>query len=263
MNYGLQGKIALVTAASQGLGCASALQLAREGCDLAICSRNDRAITAAAEKIRRETGRKVLAVPADVRRAEDIQRLIDAAMTAYGRVDILVSNTGGPPPATFAEANDQMWQEAFENLLLSAVRLSRGVLPSMEKAGWGRIIYITSGSVKQPIPNLILSNSLRAAITGMAKTLSGEVARYGITVNCVAPGRISTERVKSLDEDKAHRTGTSPEEVQAAMAAAIPAGRYGTPEEFGSAVAFLASSAAAYITGTTLVVDGGSINTLL
>lgn len=263
MDYGLKGKIALVTAASRGLGYASALQLAREGCDLAICSRSESAISAAAEQIRRETGCRVLAVAADVRRADDIQRLLDAALAEYGGVDILVSNTGGPPPGRFSDVDDQDWQEAFENLLLSAVRLSRGVLPSMRLRGGGRIIYITSGSVKQPIPTLILSNALRAAVTGMAKTLATEVAKEGITVNCVAPGRISTERIISLDMDAAQRTGKPFEQVQAETAAAIPAGRYGTPEEFGSAVAFLASSAAAYITGTTLLVDGGNVNTLV
>ncbi|HEY8345740.1 MAG TPA: SDR family oxidoreductase [Symbiobacteriaceae bacterium] len=263
MDYGLQGKIALVTAASRGLGRATALALAREGCDLAICSRDEAAINEAAEAIRKETGRRVLAMVADVRRAEDIQRLVDATLAEYGGVDILVSNTGGPPPGQFQDFDDQAWQEAFENLLLSAVRLTRAVLPSMRARGGGRIIYITSGSVKQPIPNLILSNSLRAAVTGMMKTLSAEVARDGITVNCVAPGRIDTERVRSLDENTARRTGKDPAQVRAETAAQIPAGRYGTPEEFGNAVAFLCSQAASYITGVTLLVDGGAVNTLV
>lgn len=263
MEYGLQGRIALVTAASKGLGRASALALAREGCDLAICSRDEAAVSAAAEAIRQETGRRVLAMAADMSRADDIQRLIAATMAEYGGVDVLVSNTGGPAPGQFQDFDDQAWQGAFESLLLSAVRLTRAVLPSMRARGGGRILYITSGAVKQPIPNLILSNSLRAAVTGMMKTLSAEVARDGITVNCVAPGRIDTERVRSLDENAARRTGKEAVQVRAESAARIPAGRYGTPEEFGNAVAFLASGTASYITGTTLVVDGGNVNTLL
>lgn len=262
MQFGLNGKIAWVTAASKGLGYASALGLAREGCDLAICSRDEAAIAQAAEAIRQETGRNVLAITADVTRKEDLDRFVAGAMERYGGVDILVSNTGGPPAGMFMDFDDQAWQGAFESLLLPAVRLSRAAIPSMKERGFGRILYITSGAVKQPIPNLILSNSLRSAVTGMMKTLSAQVGRDGITVNCVAPGRIHTDRIDSLDTITATAGGKSVDEVRADFAARIPAGRYGTPEEFGNVVVFLASQAASYVTGSTVVVDGGHINTL-
>jgi 3-oxoacyl-[acyl-carrier protein] reductase len=263
MQTGLAGKVALVTAASKGLGFASAMALAREGCDLAIASRSEESIQSAAEAIRSATGRRVVALAADVSRAAGVQQILDATLAAYGGVDILVSNTGGPPPGQFMDFDDAAWQAAFDNLLMSAVRLSRGVIPSMKARGGGRILYITSGAVKQPAPQLVLSNSLRAAVTGMAKTLSAQVARDNITVNTVAPGRIDTERVQFLDSDTAAKTGRNPAAVQAEQASRIPLGRYGTPEEFANAVLFLASDAAAYITGVTLQVDGGQITSLL
>lgn len=262
MQYGLAGKVALVTAASKGLGYASAMGLAREGCDLAICSRDLAAVESAAEQIRRATGRKVLALQADVSQAADVERILQATFAEYGGVDILVSNTGGPPTGQFMEFDDAAWQKAFDNLLMSAVRLTRGVIPAMKARGGGRLIYITSGSVKQPIPALILSNSLRSAVTGMMKTLAAQVAKDQITCNCVAPGRIETERIGWLDSDTAGRTGRTADAVKADWESRIPAGRYGTPEEFANAVVFLAGQAASYITGSTLVVDGGHINTL-
>jgi len=263
MEYGLTGKIALVTAASKGLGRASALGLAREGCDLTICGRDQTSVDAAAAAIRAETGRRVLAVAADVSRAADVERVVKATLEAYGGVDILVSNTGGPPAGMFMDIGDAAWQGAFESLLMSAVRLSRAVIPSMQARGGGRIIYITSGAVKQPILNLVLSNSLRAGVTGLMKTLAAQVAKDRITVNCVAPGRIQTERVEFLDNVAAKNTGKAVEAIRAESAARIPMGRYGDAEEFGAGVVFLASAAASYVTGTTLMVDGGLINTLL
>ncbi len=263
MQFGLDGKVALVTAASKGLGRASAMALAREGCDLAICSRREHAIAAVAEEIRQETGRKVLAVAADLSKKEDVDRLLGATMAEYGRVDVLVSNTGGPPAGLFTDFDDDAWAAAFESLLMPAVRLTRAVLPGMQQRGWGRILYITSGSVKQPIPTLILSNAFRSGITAMMKTLSHQVAKEGITVNCVAPGRIDTERVRQLDEGLAARTGKDVAAVRAGWEAQIPAGRYGTPEEFAKVIAFLASEGASYVTGSTIVVDGGHINTLV
>lgn len=262
MQFGLTGKIAWVTAASKGLGYASALSLAREGVDLAICSRDEAAIAQAAERIRQETGRSVLSVQADVTRKEDLDRFAQLAMERYGGVDILVANTGGPPAGQFMDFDDAAWQSAFDSLLMPAVRLSRAVIPSMKERGFGRILYVTSGSVKQPIPNLILSNSLRAAVTGLMKSISAQVGTHGITVNCVAPGRVHTDRIDSLDSIAARATGKSIEEVRTESAAKIPVGRYGAPEEFGNAVAFLASQAASYITGSTLNVDGGHINAL-
>lgn len=262
MQFGLNGKVAWITAASKGLGYASALGLAREGCDLAICSRDEAAIHQAAETIRQETGRDVLAVQADLSRKEDLDRFVQTAMERYGGVDILLSNTGGPPAGMFMDFDDAAWQGAFDSLLLPAVRLSRAVIPSMKARGGGRILFITSGAVKQPIPNLILSNSLRAAVTGMMKTLSAQVARDGITANCVAPGMVHTDRIDALDAILAKSTARSIEEARAEREGRIPMGRYGDPEEFGNAVVFLASQAASYITGSTLLVDGGVINTL-
>lgn len=257
MEFGLRDRVAWVTAASKGLGFASAMALAREGCDLAICSRSDDAIAAAAECIRRETGRKVLALAADVTRKEDLDRFVAAALNEYQRVDVVVSNTGGPPAGGFLDFDDDAWEGAFHSLLMPAVRLSRAAIPSMRERGYGRLIYITSSGVKEPIPNLILSNSLRAAVTNMMKSLAREVAPFGITVNTVAPGRIHTDRVDSLDEGMAARTGKTIEEVRREHFGRIPAGRYGRPEEFGQIVAFLASEAAGYITGSAIQVDGG------
>ncbi|WP_374713144.1 SDR family oxidoreductase [Symbiobacterium terraclitae] len=262
MDLGLTGKIAWVTAASTGLGYASALALAREGCDLAICSRSEEAISSAAGRIRQETGRKVLAMAADVSRKEDLERFVAAALAEYGGVDIVVSNTGGPPAGGFLDFDDDAWVNAFNSLLMPAVRLSRAALPSMKERGFGRIIYITSSGVKQPIQNLILSNALRAAVTNMMKSLATEVAPLGITVNCVAPGRIHTDRVDSLDQGAAARSGKSLEEVRREAASRIPVGRYGRPEEFGRAVAFLASEAASYITGSAWQLDGGMVGSL-
>lgn len=263
MAQGLEGKIALVTAASRGLGRASAEALARAGCELVICGRDQASVERAADEIRRATGRSVLPVAADLGRAEDLQRVVEAAMAAHGRVDVLVSNTGGPPPGPFMGFDDAAWQSAFDTLLMPAVRLARSVVPGMKERTWGRILFITSSAVKQPIPALVLSNSLRAAVTAMAKTLAGQVAKDGITVNCVAPGRIFTDRVRFLDGEAAKGSGRSMDDIQAEQAARIPAGRYGEPREFGEAVAFLASPGASYITGSTLAVDGGAISSLL
>jgi 3-oxoacyl-[acyl-carrier protein] reductase len=263
MQSGLEGKIALVTAASKGLGKASALALAREGCSLAICSRDADTIEWTAAEIRAETGRPVLAMQADLTHPNEIDQLVAATLKAYGRIDILVSNTGGPPPGRFTDVEDTDWQRAFDSLLMPAVRLTRAVLPGMQAQGSGRILYITSGSVKQPIPNLILSNALRAAVTAMMKTLATQVAGQGITANCVAPGRIDTDRVQELDTLVAAKTGETVDQVRLASSARIPAGRYGRPAEFANAILFLASEAASYITGTTMVVDGGQISTLL
>jgi len=263
MGQALDGRVALVTAASRGLGRASAEALAAAGCDLVICSRDRASVERAAEEIRRTTGRQVLPVAADLGRAGDVQAVLEAALSTHGRVDVLVSNTGGPQPGPFMGFDDAAWQGAFDSLLMPAVRLARGVVPGMQAQGWGRILFVTSSAVKQPIPALVLSNSLRAAVTAMAKTLAGQVARDGITVNCVAPGRILTDRVRFLDGEAAKGSGRTLEEVQTEQATRIPAGRYGEPREFGEAVAFLASPGAAYITGSTLAVDGGIISSLL
>lgn len=259
MELGLRGKVAMVAAASQGLGKAVALAFAREGANLAICSRNQAALESVAAAAR-EHGVDVLAVPADVTRAEEIQKFVEQAVAHFGGVDILVTNAGGPPAGTFQDfADDAPWQAAFELTLMSAVRLIRGVLPSMRARGGGAIIVMTSSSIKVPIPNLILSNVFRAGVAALAKTLAEELAPLNIRVNNVLPGRIATERLLYLDQVNAERAGVSVEEIRQRTMAQIPMGRYGDPEEFANAVVFLASERASYITGASLQVDGGYI----
>ncbi|MCX2727995.1 SDR family oxidoreductase [Thermomicrobium sp. 4228-Ro] len=259
MDLGLRGKVAMVAAASQGLGKAVALGFAREGANLAICSRNQAALEAVAAEAR-SFGVDVLAVPADLTRAEDIAKFVEKSIAHFGGIDILVTNAGGPPAGTFQDfADDAPWQGAFELTLLSAVRLIRGVLPSMRARGGGAIIVMTSSSIKIPIPNLILSNVFRAGVAALAKTLAEELAPYNIRVNNVLPGRIATERLLYLDQVNAERAGVSVEEMRQRTIAQIPMGRYGDPEEFANAVVFLASERASYITGASLQVDGGYI----
>ena len=259
MDLGLRGKVAMVAAASQGLGKAVALGFAREGANLAICSRNRAALEAVAEEARAH-GVNVLAIPADVTRAEDITAFVERTVAHFGGVDILVTNAGGPPAGTFQDfPDDAPWQAAFELTLLSAVRLIRGVLPSMRARGGGSIVVMTSSSIKVPIPNLILSNVFRAGVAALAKTLAEEFAPNNIRVNNVLPGRIATERLLYLDRVTAERLGVDPETVRQRVIATIPLGRYGDPEEFANAVVFLASERASYISGASLQVDGGYI----
>jgi len=258
----MAGNVAIVAAASGGLGKAIALRLAERGADVVVCSRDERRIEAAAEEIRDATGRTVLAVAADVSRAEDITRVIERALAIRGRIDTLVTNAGGPPSGSFEDFDDAAWLSAHEINLLSVVRFVRGVLPTMKSQRSGSIVNVISTSVKQPLPGLILSNTYRSAVVGMAKTVAEEMAPYGVRVNNIAPGRIDTERVRSLDAIKAERTGVSLEEAKRQSAAAIPLGRYGEPREFANVAAFLASSEASYLTGVTLQVDGGLVRTL-
>ncbi len=257
MNLGLQGKVALVTAASRGLGRAVALELAREGARVAICARQEGPLEEAAAAIRRDTGAEVIAVPADVADPQGVERVVEATLFRFGQIDILVTNAGGPPPGRFLDFTPADWEAAVQLTLMSVVRLCYAVVPSMRARKSGSIVAMTSVSVKQPLPNLILSNSLRMAVVGMVKTLADELAPDGIRVNAVCPGWTKTERVEQLLRDRAARNGTSVEEEEAKITAAIPLGRMATPEEFARAVAFLASPAASYITGISLLVDGG------
>lgn len=263
MDLGIEGKSALVAASSRGLGRAAAEELAAEGADLTICARGEETLEAARREIESTHGVRVTAVPADLSTPEGVDRMVEGALEAHGRVDILVTNTGGPPPGPFEAHGRETWRDAYQNLLEGAMAMIRGVLPGMKEAGWGRILTVTSIAVKQPVDGLILSNSLRAAVTGMARTLANEVAPHGITVNNVMPGYTRTDRTEGLARETAAERDTVPEKIVAGWEAEIPAGRLAEPEEFAALVAFLASERAGYITGTSIPVDGGWIRSLL
>lgn len=258
MEFGLRGKRAIVMAASRGLGYASALGLAREGCKLIVCSRDQGRIEAAAAAITKETNAEVKALVADVSSASEAKRLVDAAVSAYGGLEIVVHNAGGPPAGETLQMTEEQWQKAFEQNLLSFTRIVGAAAPEMKKAGYGRVITIASSSIKQPIPNLALSNALRAGVWGIAKTLSRELAPQGILVNVIAPGRIDTERIAELDQANATKSGKSIEDVRKASVGSIPLGRLGRPEELANLVVFLASQAGSYITGQAITVDGAA-----
>jgi 3-oxoacyl-[acyl-carrier protein] reductase len=262
MDFGLSGRVALVAAASRGIGFAAARELAREGARVFICSRDESQAREAAEKIRAETGAEVTGLGADVTSDEEMEKFVNAAREATGRVDICVTNAGGPPAATFDRTDMEMFRKAFELNALSAIRLAYLVVPAMREQKWGRLINITSISVKQPIDGLLLSNTVRAGLTGWAKTLSSEIAVDNVTVNNVAPGYTLTERQEELAEARSLTTGKSKEELIAGWADQIPMRRLASAEEIGAAVAFLASERASYITGVTLQVDGGWVRGL-
>jgi len=262
MDLGLKNKVALVAASSQGLGRAVAEELAAEGASLVLCARDSRTLAETAASIAEKTNAHVLAVPADVTVAEDIKRLVDAGNERFGRIDILVTNAGGPPAGRFEQLTHEQWENAIRLTLLSAVELTRQVLPGMKGRRWGRIINITSIAVKQPVENLLLSNSLRAGLTGFARTLANEVAADGITVNNVLPGYTRTERLDELADMMAEKQGISPNEFRGKWEKEIPMARLGEPREFAAMVTFLASERASYITGTSIQVDGGWIRSL-
>jgi len=262
VELGLGGKVALVAASSRGLGYAIANELAAEGAAVVMCARDEGRLAEAARAIASATGAKVVPVAADVAKPAEVRNLVGRALEAFGRVDVLVTNSGGPPPGTFESTPPEAWQSAVDILLTSAVELIRAVLPGMKQRRFGRILNVTSITVKQPIDNLILSNALRAAVTGMARTLASEVAAFGITVNNLMPGYTRTERLSELATAAAARTGGAPADFYARLEREIPARRLGEPRELAALCAFLASERASYVTGQSIAVDGGWIRGL-
>jgi 3-oxoacyl-[acyl-carrier protein] reductase len=262
MDLNLTGKRALVLAASRGLGFATAMGLAREGVALVICSRDEGRIRAAADQIRTATGATVHAITADVSSADEASRLVAHTVATLGGLDIVVHNAGGPPSGPFVSITDAQWQKAFEQNLMSYIRLVQAAVPELTKAGGGRILTIASSSIKQPVPGLVTSNTLRTGIWGLAKTLAKELGPDNILVNVVAPGRIQTERIDELDQATATRRGLDVDQVRRESVATIPLGRIGTPEEFANMLVFLASDAARYISGQAITVDGGAMSAL-
>jgi 3-oxoacyl-[acyl-carrier protein] reductase len=263
MDLGLKGRNALVAAASKGLGKAVALELAAEGASVSICARSAAELMAAADEISAATSARVLPFVCDVTSPEQIVAWLEHAEAQLGSIDVLVNNAGGPPTGPFLDFDDEAWRAGLDLNLMSAVRLCRAVLPDMAKRGWGRIVNITSVMVKQPGPGFVLSTSARSAIIGLAKTLSTDYAPRGITINNVCPGYTRTQRVVDLVASRAEREGRAPAEVAEAITSSIPAGRMGEPDELAALVAFLASERAAYITGTTIQVDGGYTKALM
>jgi 3-oxoacyl-[acyl-carrier protein] reductase len=262
MDLRIKGKVAMVAAASQGLGFAIAHALAAEGAQVSIAARKEETIRAAADRIAEQTGAEVSWSVADVGSPEAIEAWHRATLQRLGGVDMLVTNSGGPPAGPASGFDDAAWHSAFELLVMSAVRTVRIVAPSMEARGGGSILMLTSSSVKNPIPNLGLSNVIRPAVSALVKTLADEFAAKKIRVNQLMPGRIATERLTYLDDANAKRAGITLEEQRKRSAAAIPMGRYGEPAEFARAAAFLLSDAAGYITGATLQVDGGAMRAI-
>jgi 3-oxoacyl-[acyl-carrier protein] reductase len=263
MDLGLQGKVAIVGGASQGMGRAIAMGFAVEGARVAICARGEENLNKTANEIRNATGGEVYAARADMTNYDDIRELVAGTLNAFGRIDIAVNNAGGPPCGVFENLTEEDWAGAFNLSLMGTVRMTREVVPHMKKVGGGRIVNITSYGVKEPIPGLILSNAFRTGVVGWAKTLSRELARDNILVNTVCPGRIDTERHHKLNEARAKRLNKPLEEIQNETKAEVPMGRYGKAEEVADLVVFLSSDRASYITGTTLQIDGGLVRSVM
>ena len=263
MNLNLNNKNAIVCASSQGLGKAAALDLAEEGVNLAICSRDQDKINKVKEEIHQKIDHeiKVIALKVDLDSHDEIQAFYKQVENDLGSVDILVNNNGGPPPSTFEQLSDDDWQKAFNSTMMSCLRLSKLVIPNMKKNAWGRIINISSVSVKTPVNGLFLSNSLRMGVLGWAKALSDELAPHGVTVNTVCPGYTRTERVEAILETQSNSSGLKKEEIEKSIAENIPMKRVGEAEDLAGLITFLASEKADYMTGLAIQVDGGSART--
>ena len=263
MDLGLRGKVALVAGSSQGLGRAIAEELAAEGSALTLNARGAGPLESARDAIATRCGVRVTAVAADLAQPGEARRVVESAIREHGRVDILVTNAGGPPSGPFENHDEAAWLATVRLTLLSAVEMARAVLPGMKERRFGRILNVTSIAAKQPVDGLILSNAVRAAVTGMARTLANETARFGITVNNLMPGYTSTERLQELVQAILTRESTTAEAVTARWNKEIPAGRLGEPRELAALAAFLASERAGYITGQSIAVDGGWIRGLM
>ena len=263
MDLNLKNKNAIVCASSQGLGKAAAIDLALEGVNLAICSRDQDKIDKTKAEILKRTNNqiKVIALKANLNSSEQIETLYEEALNSLGSIDILVNNNGGPPPSTFEELTDDDWQNAFNSTMMSCLRLSRLVMPQMKERGWGRIINISSVSVKTPVNGLFLSNSLRMGVLGWSKALADELAPFGITVNTVCPGYTKTERVEAILESQSNASGLKKEDIEKSIANNIPMKRVGEAEDLAGLITFLASEKANYMTGLAVQVDGGSART--
>ncbi len=263
MELGIKNKVALVTASSKGIGRAVAENLISEGVKVSICSSNRENLDRAANEIAAVFGTEPLSILCDLNKPEDLENTVKVVEETYGSIDILVNNCGGPPPGFFEDLNEDQWEFSYNQVLMSAVRLVKLVVGKMKKNRWGRIINITSLSVKQPVENLILSNTFRTGLTAFSKTISNQLGKYNITVNTIAPGYTLTARLYELAVEESKRTGRSHEEELALMASKVPMERLGKPEEIAALAAFLSSENAAYITGTTIAVDGGVIKSTL
>lgn len=262
MDLNIKGRTVLITASSSGIGRATAEMFIKEGCKVAICSRNRENLIKTAEEIKNIYNVEPLWDVCDINKPADIENMVKTVRKHYGDIDILVNNCGGPVPGFFEDLSDEHWEDAFQQVLMSAVRFTRLVLPGMKSKNWGRIINITSLSVKQPVDNLILSNSLRSAVVGMAKTISSQIGKYNITVNNVGPGYTLTSRLYELAVVRGKKSGESHEHVLASMANDVPLKRLARPDEIAAMILFLASEYAGFITGSTITVDGGAIRSM-
>jgi 3-oxoacyl-[acyl-carrier protein] reductase len=257
MNLGLKNRGVIVAASSQGIGLATAEAFAREGSQVAMCARNESTLREAADRIRKETGAEIYAASVDVTDSAGVQHFVEDVAKRFGRIDVCVTNAGGPPAKNFLSISSDEWRKAVDLNFLSVVYLTKAVIPHMQRHRWGRIITITSVTVKQPVAELIMSNSVRAAVVGLVKSLSNEFGKDGILVNNVAPGYTATERLQELAAVRAVAAGTSPEQVYQSWSAEIPLRRLGEPNDIADVILWLASERAAYVTGQTVLADGG------